>query len=180
MSCVCVIIQKQNRKEATADLFSLDRPSHPRIDKPIFPPTTDTCRKAHKIMNTAPAISLTGLRIRIPDIDYNTHEFEYLTPTPEYHEDHEDQEDQEDQDNSFRTSLSSKQCDTPPPEQRTFLFYLHTGRINEILPSPPKFPVANTLEGLVPSHMTLLDYWRTQLNLTEDDLLPPIDWIDTA
>ena len=128
-------------------------------------------------MNTAPAISLTGLRIRIPDIDYNTHEFVYLTPTPEYHE---DQEDQEDQDNSFRTSLSSKQCDTPPPEQRTFLFYLHTGRINEILPSPPKFPVANTLEGLVPSHMTLLDYWRTQLHLTEDDLLPPIEWIDTA
>jgi hypothetical protein len=47
-------------------------------------------------------INVAALRIRIPDIDYSTREFEYLTPTPGYEaeDDNNDeycQEDQEDQ-----------------------------------------------------------------------------------
>lgn len=143
----------------------------------------------------------TSLRIRIPDIDYSTDEFEYLTPTPAYQEDCEDDYQEEvvggwsynrvrqvtfnedDDEDPFQTSTRRFRTPTPhckPPEHRPFSFYLYTGRIDEILPSPPKFPVPHTMEGLVPSHMTLLDYWRTQLDLTEDDLLPPIEWIDTA
>ena len=148
-------------------------------------------------------INVGALRIRIPVIDYTSDEFEYLTPVDvdEYDEDedYEYQEEEEisgghvrqvdfneDEDDPFQTVVKRFRTPTPhpePPQNRSFAFYLYTGRINEILPSPPKFPVSNTIGNLVPSHMTVVEYWRTQLDLTElteEDIMPPVDWIQTA
>lgn len=148
----------------------------------------------------------TTLRIRIPPIDYSSHEFEYLTPTPGYDDQDQDQDQEEevvggwsyqkvqqvtfneddDDDDPFQTLVKRFRTPTPhpePPQNRPFSFYLHTNRINEILPSPPKIPVGHTMGVLVPSHLSLVEYWKSQLDLTElteDDLMPPIDWVPTA
>jgi hypothetical protein len=133
------------------------------------------------------AIDVASLRIRIPPVRYDTPEFDELTPTPlpplvqfvNYSEDNDD--------DPYNTCIRRRfRVPTPhpsPPKQRSFAFYLATGRINEILPSPPKFSVGHTMDSLVPSHMSLLEYWQSQVDLTElteDDLMPPVDWIPTA
>jgi hypothetical protein len=151
--------------------------------------------------------NVSSLRIRIPPIDYSSYEFEYLTPTPGYDDQDQDQDwgedevvdedevvggwsyqkvqqvtfNEDDDDDPFQTLVKRFRTPTPhpePPKHRSFSFYLHTGRINEILPSPPKFPVGHSMLSLVPSHMTPMEYWKTQLDLT--DLMPPVDWIQTA
>lgn len=139
-------------------------------------------------------VDVSSLRIRIPAINYNTTEFDYLTPTPQDQGQDQDQDhcviqvnfQEDDDDDPFQEIVKRFRTPTPhpePPEHRPFSFYYHTGRVSDILPSPPKTSVVVAMGGLVPSHMTLAEYWKSQLDLTdftEEDLMPPIDWIETA